>query len=104
MTSEVLTGRAIEVFASRALDGHRSASLLAISYQFNEEEKLISLKAHFLSCPSENEMEAVSDVEAEVIAAFPAEYTISTEVELLYSGISPHLLRDGLCYRREASS
>lgn len=87
--------------AKRALHGQTPATLLAYSFAIDEDHKRILLRAHFGEQPSEDEMDTISIVEAEIDADFLGHFEGKTDIEVAAWGAALSLLPGGIAYRRE---
>ncbi len=84
--------------AKRALRGQMPKTLRAYSFAINSEEGLILLRAHFERPPSEDDLEDISVIEAEIDADFIDDFEVRTEIEVVAPGKSPSLLSGGVAY------
>ena len=93
-------------YVKRALQDQTPRNLRAFSYQVELDRKLIRLRAHFDSTPSEDELEEISCVETEIIADFDGATieNFDTDVEVVPVGQPLSFLPGGIAYLRAGES
>jgi hypothetical protein len=87
--------------ARHVLVGQTPESLLAYSVAVDHDNRRILLRAHFAVPPSEDDLEDMSVVETEILAAMPDDIETRTEIEIVSPGAVPALLPGGVAYQRE---
>ena len=85
----------------RALRGQTPETLRAYLFEIDCARKLLRLRAHFAVPPSDDDLEDISIVEAEIDADFLDHFTAETDTEVVPPGKSLTLLSGGIAYLRE---
>ncbi len=91
----------IEYFVTGAVRSQAPSSLLAFSFEFLAEKREVRLKAHFSGIPTAQDIAELQCVETEIVADMPDSFDVSTEFEIVMPPLEPHLLGDGVVFRRD---
>ncbi len=86
--------------AKRALEGQTPEALRAYSFEIDQGNKLIRLRAHFAQPPSEDDLETISIVETEIDADFLDHFEAETGVEVAAPGVPVSFLSGGVAFLR----
>ncbi|MEJ1976050.1 MAG: hypothetical protein WDN49_07980 [Acetobacteraceae bacterium] len=68
------------------------------------QSKKIHLRAHFDRTSSEDDLENILDVEAEIDADFIDYFENDTDIDIAPMGITPAFLPDGIAYLRDGGA
>ncbi|WP_149535893.1 hypothetical protein [Siccirubricoccus phaeus] len=83
-----------------ALAGSTPNSLVAVSYEIDVHEPLITLKAHFGTNPTEDDLDTLATAEAEILAAMPDEVRTNLTHAVVPPDAEPAPLAGGFAWRR----
>jgi len=86
--------------AQRALRGQTPLHLIAYSVDVDPSRPVLYLKAQFSSTPTDDEVEMLQGVEAEILADFEDDFETQTEVEVVPAHTKPVMLRGAVVFTR----
>ena len=87
--------------AKRALRGQTPTTLRAYSFEIDNKNKKIFLRAHFSAKPSEEDLDMISIIETEIDADFLDHFEEVTDIEVVAPNEAPSFLSGGVAYLRE---
>ena len=87
--------------AKRALRGQTPAILRAYSFEIDNKNRKIFLRAHFAEKPSEDDLNLISIIETEIDADFLDHFDGETDIEVVAPNENLSFLSGGVAYLRE---